>query len=334
MQHQRLYRFAWAVLIYTLGVILWGAFVRATGSGAGCGSHWPLCNGAIIPRDPHLTTIIEFGHRITSGLALVLVVVLLVWVLRVLPRGALARAGAWWVAFFMLTESLIGAALVLMELVGDNDSVHRAIWMAAHLLNTFFLIAALSLTIWWLGGGAGLRLRQHRSMGIALGVALVGMLWLGMSGAVAALGNTLFPSATLIDGIRQDFSPTAHFLIRLRIFHPLIAGVVGLYVLVLVAYTDYRTPTLLAARLTRLLLMLFGLQMVAGMLNLVLMAPVWLQLTHLLLANLIWIATIFLTAESLSQPTLRPARLILPQRYSMPSVRQQVSGSDQTSPQG
>lgn len=311
MRHQRLYLFSWVVIVYTLGVILWGAFVRATGSGAGCGSHWPLCNGAIIPRDPHITTLIEFGHRITSGIALILVLLLLVWVLRALPRGAAARRGTWWIVFFMITESLIGAALVVMELVGDNDSVHRAIWMAAHLLNTFFLIAAMVLTTWFLGGGAMLRLRQHRSMGIAIGLGLFGMLWLGMSGAVAALGNTLYPSATLIDGIRQDFSPTAHFLIRLRIFHPLIAGVVGLYVLLLVGYVDLRTPTLLAARLSRLLLMLFGIQLAVGMINLVLMAPVWLQLMHLLFANLIWISILFMATECLSQPALRPAPLRL-----------------------
>ncbi len=323
MQHQRLYLFSWGVLLYTIGVILWGAFVRATGSGAGCGSHWPLCNGAIIPRAPHSTTLIEFGHRLTSGAALILVLVLLVWVLWTLPRGAPARGSAWWIVFFMITESLIGAALVLMELVGDNDSLHRAIWMAAHLLNTFFLLATMTLTTWFLGGGAPLRLHRHRSLSLAIGAGLVGMLWLGMSGAVAALGDTLYPSASLLDGFRQDFSPTAHFLIRLRIFHPLIAGGVGLYILLLVGYVDLRTPTLLAARLSRLLLMLFGIQMAVGMINLVLMAPVWVQLVHLLFANLIWISTLLLTAECLSQPVLHPAP------FSLRLSRHRWVGEDQ-----
>ncbi len=45
-------RYAWGVLLWNVLVALWGAYVRATGSGAGCGSHWPTCNGEILPRAP------------------------------------------------------------------------------------------------------------------------------------------------------------------------------------------------------------------------------------------------------------------------------------------
>ncbi|NJK80443.1 MAG: heme A synthase [Chloroflexaceae bacterium] len=306
MKHIRLFWFASATLLYTLGVILWGAFVRATGSGAGCGSHWPLCNGEIIPRAPQVATLIEFGHRITSGLALVLVVVLFIWALRVLPRGDMGRRGTWWVLFFMITESLVGAALVLMELVGDNSSVHRAIWMAAHLVNTFFLMGALTLTCWWLAGGGRLYIRRHGLLSAGLGLGLFGLLWLGMSGAIAALGNTLYPSASLLHGLQQDFSPTAHVLIRLRIFHPLIAAVVGIYILGLAVFIDYRVLTMRSMRLVRSLVMLFGIQVLVGIVNVALLAPVWLQVTHLLLANLIWIVIMLLTAEALSQPATLP----------------------------
>jgi heme A synthase len=71
-------RFAWFVVVYNIAVILWGAYVRATGSGAGCGSHWPLCNGALFPATANTQTTIEFTHRVTSAVSLVLVAILLI----------------------------------------------------------------------------------------------------------------------------------------------------------------------------------------------------------------------------------------------------------------
>src|SRR5215467_12703113 len=81
----RVSAFAWGVLAYNVAVIAWGAFVRASGSGAGCGRHWPLCNGEVVPRPTSVATVIEATHRATSGLALVGVVGLLVATIVVLP---------------------------------------------------------------------------------------------------------------------------------------------------------------------------------------------------------------------------------------------------------
>ena len=105
-------KYAWGVLAYNLVVILWGAYVRATGSGAGCGSHWPLCNGEVIPRAQQVETMIEFTHRLTSGMAMLLVAGLLIWALRAYPKGHQVRTGAWLSAFFIITEALVGAGLV------------------------------------------------------------------------------------------------------------------------------------------------------------------------------------------------------------------------------
>ncbi|MFM9013605.1 MAG: COX15/CtaA family protein, partial [Gemmatimonadota bacterium] len=150
----RFARYGWAVLGFNLLVILWGAYVRASGSGAGCGAHWPLCNGVVIPRAPALETIIELTHRATSGIALLLVVGQLVWARRVAPR----RGALWWAAHaamvLMLTEALVGAGLVLFEIVAENASLARAWWLAAHLLNTFGLLAMLGL-VPWLAARAG-----------------------------------------------------------------------------------------------------------------------------------------------------------------------------------
>src|SRR5579871_3906524 len=112
--HRRFARFAWGVLSYNVAVILWGALVRATGSGAGCGGHWPLCNGDLLPASPQAATVIEFTHRVMSGVALVTAVILAGWGSQTFPKGHPARRWSVWALVFMLTEALIGAALVLL----------------------------------------------------------------------------------------------------------------------------------------------------------------------------------------------------------------------------
>src|SRR5260370_34132353 len=80
-------RFARFVAAYNITVIVWGAYVRATGSGAGCGSHWPLCNSDFLPTTPQTQTVIEFTHRVTSGVSLGLVALLLIWCWRRTTKG-------------------------------------------------------------------------------------------------------------------------------------------------------------------------------------------------------------------------------------------------------
>jgi heme A synthase len=206
--HTRLARFAWGVLAYNIAVILWGAYVRASGSGAGCGSHWPFCNGEVLPRSPGVATMIEFSHRATSGLALLAVVALLVWTLRATRAGHPARGGAWTSLFFILTEAALGAGLVLFRLVADNATMARALFMAAHLMNTFILVACLTLTAYWLSGGAPVKVRGAGWRGGAVALGLAALILTGISGAVAALGDTLFPAGSLAEALSNDLSPT------------------------------------------------------------------------------------------------------------------------------
>ena len=145
----RFARYAWGLLVYDLAVVAWGAYVRATGSGAGCGAHWPLCNGELVPRSPPVAMLVELSHRATSGTALVASVVLAVWALRAFPRGHLARAGAIASATFMAGEAIIGAGLVLFRLVAHDESLARAVSLCLHLSNTFLLLASTALTAWW-----------------------------------------------------------------------------------------------------------------------------------------------------------------------------------------
>jgi heme A synthase len=297
----RLGRFAWAVLVYNVGVILWGAYVRATGSGAGCGEHWPLCNGVVIPREPTVATVIEFSHRLTSGLALVSVLVLLALGWRAFPRGHAARRGAAWTVVFMLTEAAVGAGLVLFQLVADNATMARAMFMAVHLLNTFVLIAWLTLTAWWVSGGEPVSLRGSGGRVTGLAVASCGLLLVGVSGAVAALGNTLYPDGSLAEGLAADISPASHFLIRLRILHPAFAVLTAVGLIFAVSrIADGRGP--IARRLARIVAAVAGIQLGIGALNIILLAPVWLQLVHLFVADALWIAFVLLGATVLAVP--------------------------------
>lgn len=300
--HRGLARFSVATVLFNLAVILWGAFVRATGSGAGCGDHWPTCNGEVVPLAPSVETMIEFTHRATSGIALILVVVMFVWSLRGFGRGAAVRRAAGATMVFMIGEALVGAAIVLLQMVGDNDSMSRAAVMGVHLVNTFLLMGAMSLTAWLAAGRPVPRPSTDRVFAAVGLVALVAMLVLGASGGITALGDTLFPVDSLREGIAQDFSPTAHLLIRLRVLHPLIAFATGIAVLATAVLGGLNATTPTTRRLAAATGGLFLGQLAVGGLNLALLAPVWLQLTHLLVADLVWIALVLLVSARLGEP--------------------------------
>ncbi len=295
-------RLAWFTLAITVGVILWGAFVRATGSGAGCGSHWPTCNGEIVPRAPQTATVIEYVHRATSGVALLLVVLLAVRAAAAFERGAPARAAAFASLGLMLTEAGIGAAVVLLKYVAQDRSAARAVWVAVHLGNTFLLAASLALAAWWGGGRGGLRLRGRGALAWPLGASLGALLLVGAAGAVTALGDTLFPAASLAEGVRVDLAPAAHFLVRLRVWHPLLGVAAAAFVL----WTANRVASLRRSgrvrSLRRVLVGLLAAQVAGGLLNLGLLAPTWMQLVHLLLADALWVALVLFAAEALAPP--------------------------------
>lgn len=294
---QRFARFAWGVLAYNLAVVGWGAFVRATGSGAGCGAHWPTCNGEVIPRAERVETLIELTHRVTSGLALALVVAELVWAFRVLPRGHRARSFAVAAMAFMLLEAAIGAGLVLLELVANDASAARALWMGAHLVNTFLLLATLALVPWSIAHPERAP-RDRGGLAPALLLGAVLLLGTGAAGAMTALGDTLFPADSLASGLVADLSPTAHFLVRLRVIHPVLAIATALHVLVLAGFLAAARahgplgPTV--KRWAAVVVTLVVAELAIGVVNLVLLAPVGLQIVHLVAADLLWVAFVLL----------------------------------------
>jgi heme A synthase len=301
--------YAWSVLAYNVLVILWGAVVRATGSGAGCGERWPLCQGVVIPHAAQIATLIEFAHRATSGVAVVLVLGLVFLGFRRFSSGHPVRRYAAAAVFLTLTEGLIGAALVVFGQVGNNASVARVFILSLHLVNTFLLLAALALTARSAAATAptqhdGNEAPDHVSTRairpyIWYGTASLGALAVAVTGTIAALGDTLFHATSLVQGLEWDFSGSPSTLLRLRIIHPAIAVVVGAFLLMLALRTLRSATTGTAKRLAECLLVLILLQFAFGLLNLLLLTPLWLQILHLLTADLVWIALVLLSAEML-----------------------------------
>jgi heme a synthase len=294
VRHDSFRRFAWGVLAYNVLVVLWGAYVRASGSGAGCGSHWPLCNGEVVPLAPKIETVIEFVHRVTSGLAVMSAAVLWLWSFRVFPRAHRGRKTAALAIVFLLMEALLGAGLVLFRYVAKDASAGRALYLSAHLFNTQLLLGMLTATAWLAGRGGEVR-RAGKPRRAVLVVSLVA----GVTGAIAALGDTLYPASSMASGMAREFSSAAPLLLRLRLLHPIVAVAVAVF-LAMVALKAGSGKT------ARAVLALVFVQVAAGILNWILLAPVWMQIVHLLIADLLWIALVLFYLEAPDTPQTHP----------------------------
>jgi heme A synthase len=191
---------------------------------------------------------------------------------------------------FLITEALLGAGLVLFNYVDKNQSAGRAFYLSLHLVNTLLLLGALVLTAWFSRQGA----QQHSGRRSTLLLAALPIAALvSVTGAIAALGDTLFPATSLAQGFHQDFSGAANFLLRLRVIHPVFAILAAAYfVAVSIAVLRARE-----SRLAIYVLVLALAQLCAGAINVILLAPVWMQITHLLLADLVWITLVLFAVE-------------------------------------
>lgn len=298
-------QFAWFAVGYNVLVVLWGALVRATGSGAGCGNHWPLCNGQIVPLSPRVDTIIEFTHRMMTGGAALIVAALIILVFQSVPKGQAARPAAIISTILLFNEAILGALLVKLGYVTGNQSAGRVVMLSIHLSNTLLLIAALTLT--------AVFTRTHqwtRDMRIQgphtglIAISLITTMIVGVSGSLAALGDTLFPANSLRMAIEQDFAHTSPLLLRLRGVHPLSVIVSTFFIVWLVAI-NRRTSN---GHLGKVILGLIGAQILIGIADVILLAPTWIQIVHLFVADLYWVSlTVF--AARLLWPTSEETKL-------------------------
>jgi len=288
-------RFAWATLCFNVAVVLWGAFVRATGSGAGCGNKWPDCGGSVLGTSVKTQTIIEFTHRITSGIALLMVVVLLLWCWRATSKGHWARYSAVLATAFLANEALLGAALVLLGDVAQDQSAGRTLFLCLHFGNTLLLLATLALTADWLQSGRGkFTLIQKPTEVSAVVVGLFAVLAVGTTGTVAALSDTLFPATSLRASVLQDFSSNGPGLLHFRLVHPVLAVIAGIYVIWVVFKSASRREC--GSRASMVLVILLFTEIGIGLLNVLLLVPIPLQILHLLVADTIWISLVLASA--------------------------------------
>jgi heme a synthase len=293
---KRLAIFAWIVLAYNIPVILWGAYVRVSFSGDGCDARWPFCNGQLIPQKMAVPTVIEYTHRMMTGLDSLAVIAMCIWAFAVFPSRHSVRRYSILSVIFLLMEALLGAGLVLFRYVERDQSAGRAMYLSAHLTNTLLLLAALTVTAWaaYRNVASIYIARLSREMRVALAATII----VSVTGAVAALGDTLFPAASLAAGLRQDFSSTASMLLRLRMVHPLVAVCGAFYLIWVAARLSRRDPGTDIGSAAGKVIAITVFQLAVGVINIGLRAPVWMQLFHLLVADCVWIALVVMALET------------------------------------
>ncbi len=304
---------AWATLILNVFVSLWGAVVRATGSGAGCGAHWPTCDGEIVPALQSSAQWIEYTHRLSSGLALLAVIWMLVWAYRAYPGGHPVRKGVMASMIFMITESLVGASLVLFGWVEADDSMPRVYIMGVHLTNTLLLLGSLFLTAYWSSGKKMFSFKKQGSLGWMYGIGVILGLVLVVTGAIIALGDSLF----LQIGLTPEQSPVVAGILAIRVYHPITSIIVGLFWIFLARYAAAARPTTGVIRSGNALILVTILTWLAGFINNWLHAPVTMQVIHLLLADLFWLGIVWLSAEALAEDAPRAEKVSWSAMFSL-----------------
>ena len=301
----RFARYAWFALGYNVLVIVWGVFLRASKSGDGCGEHWLTCNGELIPSAPQFKTVIEFSHRMTTAIDGIVMLILLVWAIRLFLRHKnpqsrqvlYATIGSF---FFVITEAAVGAGLVLTGNVAEAVTDTRPFWAMGHLINTFILLTFLTLTAWSASGERKITLKVDSRTLLFIGLGVVLLLLVGLSGSLAALSSMLFPSATLAEGVAKDFSPTSHMILRLRLSHPILSILTSVYLIFLAGWLKAKSGDAKVGWWSNAVSLLVVIQVIFGGATLLTLGPIIMQLGHLLLADAVWIAFVLLVASYLN----------------------------------
>lgn len=289
---------AWAVLAFTVLVILGGAVVRATGSGDGCGATWPVCGDRIFPANPALETVVEYTHRLTSAAAILGIGAMFLWARRLYDPEDPVRRGANAAAVIIVVESLLGASLVLFGWVDTDSSIARMIVVPLHLINTNLLVGALALTAWWSSGNPAPHHDQAQGTRRRLALGAAGLFVVSAAGALNALADTLYPVEDFITGVRDELAAGAPWLVQVRILHPLLAILIGLAVAYFAVNAGTTRKT---GRMGGIVAGLVLIQFAVGVTNLFLATPLETQVIHLAMANAVWIAYLLFGASLLGE---------------------------------
>ena len=278
-------------LVVSIFSIIAGAIVRATGSGDGCGSSWPTCNGEIIPKFDTSSELIEFSHRSISGILLIITLIIFVKSFKD-EVPILQKKIIWFLTFFVLLEALIGAVIVIYEWVGLNSSPPRIIAVPLHLVNTFGLLGTYTL-LFHLTKNSKTNLINFFDRGFKIGLFL--FLLSGTTGSIAALADAIFPSESFIAGLAEDFDSKSQILTRLRILHPLFASALSVYL-----YSEANRLQSEYKVIAKNIKLLIFLGVFLGVLNVVSNIILPLSILHLLIADLLWIVYVYKSAEKIT----------------------------------
>lgn len=299
-------KFAWFALGYNVLVILWGVFLRASKSGDGCGEHWLTCNGELIPAAPQFKTVIEFSHRMTTAVDGIVMLILVAWAVKIwfgrrdrFSRHVMYAAIA--SLFFVITEAAVGAGLVLTGNTAMNVTDTRPFWAMGHLINTFILLTFLTLTAWYATRGREAVFKFERKALLFIVIGIAGLLFVGLSGSLAALSNMLFPSTSLAEGVAKDFSATSNMILRLRLSHPILSIITAVYMVFIAGWLKKNAGDDAAvSRWSNTLSLLIIGQVIFGAATLLTLGPIVMQLGHLLLADIVWIVFVLMAASFFS----------------------------------
>lgn len=305
---------SWGLVAYTIVIVVWGAWVRISGSGDGCGDHWPLCNGQVVPIKAHTKTWIEFLHRASTAIYGVLVVLQAALAHRLFSAPHPARLWSLLTALFTVSEALIGRQLVTMGLVNESESLARVVVMPLHLVNTALLLVSTVMTAEAVKHGeiprTALPQRTRRLLGLLTTVLLVIL----TTGAIAALGSHLAPSGSLLSGFSKDISSESHLAVRLRILHPALALIGALAIWTVLNTLREEAQSARTGQLLDQLTLTLGAAVLIGICTLLTLTPNWLKMVHLLMANVL-----IVMASRCAFHILRPSPLDDSQRA--PTVR-------------
>jgi cytochrome c oxidase assembly protein subunit 15 len=285
--YRSLFLFSWGIIAYTIAIILWGAWVRLSGSGDGCGDHWPLCNGEVVPSELVKKTWIEYSHRISTAVYGVLILAQ-VWLTRKnFPRKHPSRFWAVMTLIFTITEALIGRQLVTSGLVNESTDISRLIVMPLHLINTSLLLFSGVMTAESVGHSNSLRCALSPEARKKGGAYVIGFSLVLISGAIAALGSHLMPSESLLHGLAKDLAADSHPAVKLRLFHPLLALTIPVALLSFARISSASNPHSFQAIWYRRFAITVCCAIAVGVATLGLLAPMWLKVTHLLMTNIL-----------------------------------------------
>ena len=257
-------------LIFTLLVIFWGAWVRLSFSGDACGKSWPLCNENLLPTDK--SALIEWIHRSSSGLSIILIFILLVLSLKIYSPYHIVRVFSKSSFVLILIEALIGAFLVIYGLTGRNPENIRVFVLAFHLINSLLLVGSLSLC-WRMSLWESYQINKPQIYFVVF------FPFLALTGNIASLAGQLFPSESLFHALSLDWLPSAHISLRLRPLHPLMA-ISFVFVLI---WSSIFKKQLRYLGIAGFIVASFGFM------TLVSLSPLWMKVGHLILAYGFWV---------------------------------------------